>query len=231
MKPQKFILAMCLLISFTGSAQDGGLLDFDCDTMTLDDSVFLKVDVQEPIARFQEAFDLDTLTPVVTFNKEHLNDMYDVFSEGTFVRIYLTLPTTEKALPGALLVPVLKNDCKRDVEIVSLEARRLGEGGAYGPVSERLKTYLANWRQFADSQEQLTTVYACNFTWDHIMQACQNGNEKLAVVFGISDLDFGSEGQEIHMYLTDGIHEKEDRLFLDFSRPCPKMCGGLVNAQ
>ncbi len=228
MKPQKLIWAVCLLITFTGKAQNDHYTHEECSAI-LSDSSFCKVFVSEWVDSFKTRFDLDTA--VITFNEVHLNSMYDLYASTTTVRIYFTLPTAEMDLPGAILVPVLKTDCSVDVTGAVLEAQRLQVEGYVGPMTPDLEAQMENWQTVAEQLDGLETVYGFNFTWNHIMEACNYGKDRLGIAFGISNVDFEGEGYQIHMYLTEGVNSLMNRLFLDFSSPCPRMCGNLISRE
>lgn len=199
----------------------------DCQSV-LSDSTYCKYYAHNWITQFEDSFNIEKA--VVTFNHNHLKEMYDKYHSTTHVRIYFTLLSDSgMQLPGLILVPYLKDNCHVDVTDTVLEAKRLNIGGYYGRFQSKTTTQMTNWKTIADGMsDDLKPIYGYNFTWSQIMDACRWGQDRLGVAFGISDVDpDGSNKREIHMYLTDGVEHLENRLFVDFSSPCPRLCGQL----
>lgn len=225
MRLQSFSIVLFFLVSFTASSQD-------CKEK-LGDSIFCKTYVKEWTNAFKKRFDLTTY--FVTFDKDKLKKVYDEFSDTTYVRIYFTIPSdTGMQLPGAVLIPNSMSNCQTDLTQKVLTAEKENAVGYLGKLKWETKKEIGYWKSIADSlaslpnADSLATVYAYNYTWDHIMEACHNADDNLTVAFGISNVDVDTEGNMIHMYLTEGLQKLSDRLFLDFSSPCPKMCGNLA---
>jgi hypothetical protein len=230
MKTLKFILTVCLIGYFSCAAQD---TQPDTCYSVSEDSIFCKFYVKPWIQSFESDFNLNG-SYHVTFTKAHiqwlLNDQ-DLI-DTTAVRIYFTLPAdTGMQLPGLVLVPFSSNNCQTEVTDKVITAKRLDIPGYKGRITAETKTDITNWISVADTLSGFTTIYGYNFSWDHIKEACHQGDYNLGVAFGVSDLDQNSIGTEIHMYLTEGTVNIKDRLFLDFSSPCPRMCGDLIEGQ
>lgn len=230
MQPQKFILALYLLITCTGWSQDEPTSN-DCDYI-YEDSLFCSTYVNTWTNRFTNVF--DTSAFYVNFDKDQISYLHDSLRDTTHVRIYFMIPTTEMQLPGAVLVPYRRSDCSVDLTGTVIVAHGAGYTGGMGPISDSIIAGIENWNTFSGTlleTNELAEVYAYNFSWNHIMSACHRADYNLTVAYGISELDAEGSGECIHMYLTEGTVLTDNRLFLDFSRPCPKLCGSLVEAE
>lgn len=228
MKPQNILLIVCLILSFSGAAQSNEFAskNTSCDSI-YQDSLFCKSYVQSWIDSFQVIFGQDFH---VTFRKDHINRLHSTLKDTTHVRIFFMLPKNKTQMPGAVLVPYSRNDCGVDLTGDVIVADGGGYKAGTGPIADSIRIGIGNWSAQSKSlktNHQLTEVYAYNFSWPHIMEACHKADYDLAVAFGISSVDDGDSGNCIHMYLTEGdAVNSKNQLYLDFSKPCPQLCGG-----
>lgn len=213
-----------LLVSNVSIAQYG---ENACDQ--LNDSMYTHNNVTVWMDTFMQKFHVDQ--PWVVFNKDLLDQLYAEVGDHSNLRIYFTsISTTEISLPGAVIIPYSMEDCASDFPDRVLTADYGGIPGVLGSLSERTYLEMQNWAALCatSSMSGLDTVYAYNFSWNHVRQATKMGTKNLWVAYGISNQNNNpDDGDAIHMYLT---YDEPLRVnwFLDFSRPCPKLCGNLL---
>jgi len=224
-----FIFTACALFSICAAfSQDSTI---NCNNIGLTDSIYCKTYVKAPIEKFKTTFSLENY--VVTFDKTYLKQLYHDVGDTTHVRIYFTSASaTEVSLPGAVIVPFSKTNCQIDDSLHVITANYEKNPGYFGKLSAKTKNEIANWETLSRTSplDTLGFVHGYNFSWNHILEACHHADYYgLAVAFGISNDDSdGSNKYAIHMYLTEAVENLDDRIFLDFSKPCPQLCGTTV---
>ncbi|MCR9171452.1 MAG: hypothetical protein NXI10_03100 [bacterium] len=223
MKLHKVILVLCLLLTFSSNAQNSN----PCDLL-YSDSVFCKYIVRDKIQNFKDTFNTNGAFHV-SFDKGYIQQLNDSLKDTTHVRIYFMLPTAELQIPGAVLIPNRRSQCDEDLTGTVIVAKGGGYASGIGPLSDSIIQGIQNWNDYSEvlnDSLKLSQVYAYNFSWLHLMEACHYGDDNLAVAYGLSTLDEDGNYNCVHMYLTEGTGISGDRLFLDFSKPCPQLCGG-----
>lgn len=171
----------------------------------------------------------------VDFKRENLDTVYRK-DTNTNVRIYFTLSELKDnlgVLPGLLLVPFHKDSCEVESLDNVLGIDKKGVAGTPGPISTSQMLGMSTWQQIYGNENlsNFDTVFGYNFTWETVFNACGADTNDLRVAFGVLE-DTVKNTLSLHMILTNPHDENQNltnnKVFLDFSKPCPKMCGWLI---
>ena len=102
-----------------------------------------------------------------------------------------------------------------------------------GAIQTETMEEMAIWQEvYANAKLQnFDSILGYNFKWETIFDACGSESNDLRVVFGVIQYT-SSNNFALHMILTNPYSENKNlengKVFLDFSKPCPKMCGWLT---
>ncbi|GAB5416935.1 MAG: hypothetical protein Crog4KO_18020 [Crocinitomicaceae bacterium] len=178
----------------------------------------------------------------ISFDRDSVDKLCQMDSANTFVRLYFGAKhDTLGHLPFVIMVPFKKTNCANDITSTVLVSQSNGDSSVFmNGESDEVQNALTQWRGLynLDSLAGYSQRWGYRFTWTTVFDACVEDTNDLHVSFAImNDTTYNDTGfvdsLSIHMVLSDKSVEDPrtgtgDRLFLDFSEPCPKLCGSLV---
>lgn len=197
----------------------------DCE---LTDSLYRFKSVEKWEHAFNEAFGFTQESSY--FKGTQLKAMDSMFPD-TKVRLYFTMnDTILNSTPGLILVTYPSNSCHSDNSSLVLTASIGDSPGMIAPMDSSLQSKMENWHVIMESDPMRVyeTTYGYNYLWEHLLEACQGGKSDLSVIYGISNINVeNNKKSAIHIYLTSSNPARIEKKYLDFSRPCPQLCGSL----
>jgi len=184
------------------------------------------------VAKWEQAFNeaFGFVQESSYFSGTQLETMHSMYPD-TKVRLYFTMnDTILNSTPGLILVTYPSNSCHSDNSSFVMTASIGDSSGMIAPMDSSLQSKMENWRVIMGSEPMRVyeTTYGYNYLWEHLMEACQEGESDLSVIYGISNINAeNNKKSAIHIYLTSSNPERIEKNYLDFSRPCPQLCGSL----
>ncbi len=157
------------------------------------------------------------------------------FDTNTYVRIYFALEKDSfpNFLPYVIMVPYSQDDCDLDFTSNVLVSN-LGADSSIimSGRDSKIQEDLQNWKNIYENSplDTFAVRYGFCFTWDTIFAACRTPTNDLRVNYSI--LTDPDDSVAIHMVLSDVWSQdpqEGNRPKLDYSRPCPKFCGSLLD--
>lgn len=168
----------------------------------------------------------------VEFSKTNMNALQALYPSAN-VRLYMYLPNgssaTKKTLPCLLMAANNSSNCGTDLDTVlfSYSSSQQESASYLSPINDSILGMLQNWRNLYNSDSLLDTFAVANgynYSWNAINAAAEQTN--LMVQFGIKR-DTSVDSSVVDLYLTRSQNAPGAQEYLDFSKPCPRLCGQL----
>ena len=216
---KSLLIILCLTMVATSQAQTR----ITCD---LTDSLIS----QDSVRTFRDSFEtvFETNYAAVKFKRAHLNALYSNNS-NTNVRMYFTYSGGDdlSTLPGIALLAYSKNNCLTDLTDTIITSYTATVAGKMEPMDSLIENEIAQWKNLYSlaGLQGFEEILGYNFPWETIWDACGTEDDDLRVIFAIFENN-ETEKNEIHMILTNPNREVNlSEVYLDFSSPCPRLCG------
>lgn len=188
---------------------------------------------KDSVLIFKDSFEniFGTNYSSVKFKHADLKKLYDN-NHNTNVRMYFTYSNTAlgETLPGIALVAYSKNDCNHDLKDTVITSYDRDITSSVGKMDSTISQTMEQWKNLYTHQSlsNFEKNLGYNFPWETIWSACGSDTNDLRVIFAIFE-NTKTRKNEIHMVLTNPTEEPVlSEIFLDFSKPCPQLCGTTV---